>query len=424
MVNRQRGRSLPRRSFLRAAGVSVALPFLDAMVPVGLRVAAASEELAPQRMLLIARDLGLHAPNFFPETTGKDYELTPYLKLLERHREEFTIFSGVSHLGYPGGHGTYAALFTGVAPEGLRSGTDVRNTISLDQAAAAHVGLATRFPSLTLGNASSWNHRGIKLPSETSPMKMFKQLFVSGARADVAKRLQSIHAGQSILDGVRDQAKSLASDLGQPDRDRMDLFLTSVREAEQRLKQDQEWAVKPKPQVDPKPFLTEFPNDLLKRERQWFDLVLLALQTDSTRVVSLGLESITLTNVPGVEFNHHDATHHGKDPEKLRQLALIEEAELIQFDGFLDRLKAVSQGPQSLFDRTAVFYGTNMGNANNHKCDNLPILIAGGGFKHAGHVRFDLNNNTPLSNLFVRMLQKMGIETEHFGSSTGTISEV
>lgn len=422
--NRQRGRRLPRRTFLRAAGVSIALPFLDAMVPVGLRVAKAAESTSPPRMLLIARDLGFHAPYFFPDNTGKDYTASRYLEVLTRHRDDFTVFSGVSHHGYPAHHGTFGALFTGVAPEGLRNGNVLRNTISLDQCVAAHVGGATRFPSLVWGNASAWNKHGGKLPFEVSPQKAFERLFVSGTKVEVARELQRLKAGQSILDGVRSQAKSLASDLGGPDRDRLDLLLSSVRDAEERLQQDQTWVTRPKPQADRKPFAVDYPRDLLKRERQWYELAILALQTDSTRTINLAFTSHTPVDIPGVDMKHHDASHHGQDPEKIRQLATIERAEVVEFAAFLDRIKAVSEGPRSLLDRTAVFLGTNLGNANNHRCDNLPALLAGGGFRHAGHVGFDRNDNTPLCNLYVRMLQQMGIEAERFGTSTGAVSEV
>jgi hypothetical protein len=242
----------------------------------------------------------------------------------------------------------------------------------------------------------------------------------------VAREVQRIQTGQSILDGVREQARSLARTLGPADRKRLDLLLTSIREAEQRLQQDQAWVKKPKPKVKATPPTDDYFSDLqmLQRERQWFDLVHLALQTDSTRVISLWVWSHGPVNLEGVSIGHHDATHHGQDEAKIRQLALIEEAEMRLFAGLLGQLKSTDEGSISLLDRTVVFYGSNMGNASAHTCDNLPILLAGGGLRHAGHVAFDRKDNKPLSNLFVRMLRQMGLDMDRFGSSTGAIGEV
>jgi hypothetical protein len=321
---------------------------------------------------------------------------------------------------------------TGAPAERVRFG-DVRNTISLDQEVASHVGAATRFPYLSLGGginlaggALSWNRQGVMVPSEGRATQVFKQLFIDGTPAEVALEIQRIQTGQSILDGVRDQARSLAATLGPSDRERLELMLASIREAEQRLEQDQTWVEKPKPKVRVEPFTDDYFNDLrtLDRERQWYDLVRLALQTDSTRVIALWLWSYGRVDLEGVDIGHHDATHHGQDEAKIKQLALIEEAEMKRFADFLGALKASNDGGPSLLDQTIVFYGSNMGNGSAHTCDNLPVLLAGGGFKHAGHLAFDRQDNLPLSNLFVRMLQQVGVESDRFGSSTGTLSEV
>lgn len=421
---------LSRRTFLRAAGVCIGLPLLDAMLPIGLRAEQKAAALRPKRLLLISRPLGYHAPFIFPEKPGRDYEVTRYLKPLQDHRQDFTVFSGMSHRGYPGGHHAEVALFTGVAPEGVRDMNDIRNTISLDQEAAERLGGATRFPYLSLGSGGtgtlSWNRKGVKVPAEGRATQVFKQLFIDGTPQEVAREVQRLQTGQSILDGVRDQAQALAQTLGPADRQRLDLLLSSIREAEQRLQQDQAWVRKPKPKVAEKPYTDDYLADQRKldRDRQWLDLVHLALQTDSTRVIALWLWSYGPVDLPGVAIGHHDATHHGMDEAKIRQLGMIEEAEMRLFGEFLGKMKKTNEGGPALLDQTAIFYGSNMGNASAHSCDNLPILLAGGGFKHAGHVAFDRKNNQPLSNLFVRMLQQVGIEMDRFGSSTGTLSEV
>ena len=202
--------------------------------------------------------------------------------------------------------------------------------------------------------------------------------------------------------------------------------MASIREAEKRLQQDHAWVKKPKPKVSVKPLTDDYLADQrkLNRDQQWLDLVHLALQTDSTRVIALWLWSYGPVDLPGVAIGHHDATHHGQDEAKIQQLALIEEAEMRLFAGFLGKMKSTNEAGTSLLDQTVVFYGSNMGNASAHTCDNLPILLAGGGFRHAGHVAFDRKDNKPLSNLFVRMLRQVGIEADRFGSSTAALSEV
>ncbi|WP_020471024.1 DUF1552 domain-containing protein [Zavarzinella formosa] len=421
---------LNRRTFLRSSGVCIGLPLLDAMLPVGLGAEKKAEAMRAKRMLLISRPLGYHAPYFFPEKAGMDYEATRYLKPLQDHRKDFTVFSGMSHRGYPGGHHAEVALFTGVAAEGVRDMGDIRNTISLDQEAAQHLGGETRFPYLSLGGggtgALSWNRKGVKVPAEGQATQVFRQLFIDGTPAEIAREVQRIQTGRSILDGVRDQANSLAKTLGPGDRQRLDMMLNAIREAEQRLQQDHEWVRKPKPKVAVKPFMDDYLADQRKldRDQQWLDLAHLALQTDSTRVIALWLWSYGPVNLQGVAIGHHDATHHGQDEAKIRQLAAIEEAEMKLFGDFLGKMKATDDGGRPLLDRTAIFYGSNMGNASAHSCDNLPVILAGGGFKHAGHVAFDRRNNKPLSNLFVRMLQQSGVDMDRFGSSTGVLSEV
>jgi len=418
---------LNRRTFLRAAGVCIGLPLLDAMLPIGLGAEQKAAVMRAKRMLLIGRGLGLHAPFFFPEKPGKDYEPTRHLKPLQEYRHDFTVFSGISHRGYAGGHGTEVALLTGVVPEGLRF-PDIRNSISLDQEVASRLGGETRFSCLALGGGDiSWNRKGVKVPSESSATKVFKQLFIDGTPQEVAREVQRIQTVQSILDGVREHARSLAKTLGPSDRDRLDLLQTSIREAEQRLQQDQAWVLKPKPKVQAKPLIDDYITNgrMLDRQRQWFDLVHLALQTDSTRVIALWLWSHTeRLDLEGVAVTHHDASHHGQDEGKIKQLALIEENEMKLFAGFLGKMRSTNEGGKSLLEQTVVFHGSNLGNASAHTCDNLPILLAGGGFKHAGHVAFDRKSNVPLSNLFVRMMQQMGIESDRFGSSTGSLSEV
>ena len=417
-------RLLSRRTMLRAGGVAIALPLLDAMLPLGLGAEAKVAKLVPRRMVLISRTLGVHSPFLFPERVGLDYESTRYLKLLDDHRGRFTVFSGLSHLDYPNAHHTEEGLFTGVSGEAMYHGsTNIRNTISLDILAAEHVGRETRFPCIGLGEVLSYNRKGVRVPGLRNAGTMFRQLFVDGTPDEVAREVQRLRDGQSILDGVRQQARDLARNLGAGDRQRLDTLLTSIREAEARLAQDEAWVNKPKPKVpyQPREFREE---EMIERSRQCHDLVHLALQTDSTRVVNLYVFSNGPVKLEGVNIGHHDASHHGQDAARIEQLAKIEEAEFRVFNEFLTKLRGTSEGNDSLLDRTMVLLASNLGNASAHSTQNLPIIIAGGGFKHAGHVMYDREKNRPLSNLYVRMLRQMGIEADKFGTSTGVISDI
>ncbi len=416
-------RLLSRRTMLRAGGVAIGLPLLDAMLPLGVGAEAKAEKLAPRRMVLISRPLGTHAPYLFPEKVGLDYESTRYLKVLDDQRGRFTVFSGLSHAGY-GGHGSEPGLFTGVAAEGLNP-KSFRNTISLDILAAEHVGRETRFSCIGIGGANSYNSKGVRLPSVGNAEAMFRQLFVDGTPDEVARELERLRVGQSILDGVRQQARDLARNLGAGDRNRLDTLLTSIREAEVRLAQDEAWVAKPKPRVEYKPREVRA-GELVELSRQYYDLVHLALQTDSTRVINLNIDmgSGVVIKVPGVSMSHHAASHHGQDDATIEQLAKIEEAEYRVFNEFLAKLQGSGEGNETLLDRTMVLHASNLGNASAHTSHNLPIILAGGGFKHAGHVMYDRKNNRPFSNLFVRMLHQMGIEADTFGTSTGVLGEI
>jgi hypothetical protein len=414
---------IDRRMFLRASGIAIGLPFLEAMIPASA-AEARKAETQQSRMVLIGQPLGMYAPNFFPTKTGKAYEPSRYLGSLRSHRDQFTVFSGMSHR-YAAGHFAEVGLFTGVSPEMIRS-NDIKNGISLDQEAASHIGNQTRFASLNLGGGDFiWNRRGVRLPAETRAVQVFRKLFIAGTPEEQRRELQRVKDGQSILDDVGEQIRSLNRRVSSSDRNRLDLFLSSVRDAEHTLKQDEHWSTTPKPRVDFPAPTTEFTGaQLIERSRQWYNIVHLALQTNSSRVVTLSLNTGERPEIPGVNLGHHDASHHGLDPAKLEQLALIEEAEIKVFGEFLEKLKISRDGERTLLDRTAVLYASNLGNSSSHDNNNLPIILAGGDFRHQGHLAYDTKNNQLLSNLYVRMLHHMGIEAKSFGASTGIVSEI
>lgn len=413
---------LNRRRFLRAAGVSLALPWLDALAPSRARAADAAP---PRRMVCICTPLGLHPPYFFPDKAGKNYTLTPYLEVLKDHRDDFTVMSGLSHPEVGHSHDSIFSFLTAAPHPERRAG--FRNSISLDQVAAEQIGGATRFPSLTLsceGFSLSWTRSGALVPSDCWPSSVFARLFLEGRAEEVQSQARRLRDGQSILDTVRDQARQMQSGLGSGDRDKLDEYFTSVRELEQRMARSEEWSKKPKPKVEAKPPQNNNnPTDLIGKARLMFDLIHLALQTDSTRLITLLLLGTSgVPPVPGVALGHHDLSHHGKDPRKIEQLKKIEMEKLKTLREFLTKLKQTREDGVSLLDRTMVFFSSNLGNASTHGVKNLPVLLSGGGFKHGQHLVFNPDKSPPLSNLYVSMLQRLGIEAERFGSSTGTLA--
>lgn len=411
--------ALSRRRLLKGVGASVALPFLDAMVP----AFAKGADAPPARLVAMCAGLGFHTPYLFPEETGRDYGLSPYLAKLKDHRSDFTVISGLSHPNQAGnnGHASEMTWLTSAARPGLAG---FKNTISLDQLIAQEIGIETRFPYLALSNSGrslSWTSNGVGLPGQTSPSKLFKALFVNGTEREVAAELRLLERGRSILDTVSGEAQKLNRELGKGDREKLEEYLTSVRELEQRLQQSEGWAKKPKPVVEAAP-PTDVADrqDAIAKQRLMYDMMVLALQTDSTRTMTYALSGMNAvpSNLPGVKSDWHNLSHHGKDEAKLEELKIIEEAEFTAFGEFVGKLKAVQEGGKSLLDSTAVLYGSNLGNASSHNTKNLPIVLAGGGFKHGAYVAHDADDNTPLANLFVTLAQHMGVGIDQFGSST------
>ncbi|MEZ0263082.1 MAG: DUF1552 domain-containing protein [Phycisphaerae bacterium] len=411
---------LDRRTFLKGLGVSLALPMLDAMSPALARAAGAPA--APRRFIAFNSGLGFHAPYFFPTGTGRDFKDSVYTEVLKDLRGDLTVFSGLSHPEQSGANGHSSALtwLTAARRPGLAG---FKNTVSLDQLLAAKLGPRTRFPYLTLtngGESLSWTASGVQIPAENSPSKLFKQLFFDGTPEEVNRQVADIDRGRSILDTVNGEARSLHRNLGKRDQDKLDQYLTSVRDLEARLVQNRDWARKPKPKVDTAP-PTDIANrnDLVGRTRLMHDLILLAFRTDSTRTITYGVRGET--NVPlieGVSNDWHQLSHHGMNETKIEELKLIELAEFTLLRDFLQQLKSAQEDGRPLLDTTTVLYGSNLGNASSHDWTNLPILVAGGGFRHGQHLAFDKKNNVPLANLFVSIAHRMNVEIDAFGSST------
>lgn len=411
-------KKLTRRTFLRAAGVSLALPLLDAFAPAQGRAAI------PRRMVCICTPLGLHPANFFPTQAGRDYTLTPYLEPFREMRNDFTVISGLAHPETGPSHDSIYNFLTAAPHPERRAG--FRNTISLDQLAATHLGDQTRFPSLAMsceGFSLSWTRSGALVPSEIWPSSLYARLFLEGRPDEREAQLRRLRDGQSILDAVGEQAKSLQPRLGSGDREKLDEYFNSVRELERGLANSEAWSQRPRPRVTmPQPQNIQNPADVVGKARLMFDLMHLAIQTDSSRLFTLLLLGTSLVPpIQGVNLGHHDLSHHGQDPTKIAQLRTVELEKMRTFHTFLTRLKETREGESNLLDRTTVFFSSNLGNASSHSTRNLPILLAGGGFRHGQHLAFEAANAPPLSNLYVSMLQRLGINAERFGSSTGTL---
>ena len=421
-------RAVSRRQFLRGAGVALALPLLDSMRPAFARTPAADAK--PRRMIGICNNLGLLPEHFFPAEAGRGYRLSPYLEHLKDHRGDFTVFSGVSHPDVDGGHPADNCFLT-AAPHPSSGG--FRNTISLDQHIAERIGNRTRFPSLTLGvNVSagtrslSWTGSGALIPCEEKPSAVFRRMFVQGSKSEVEAQVRKLEGGQSILDAVAGQTKDLQRNLGPRDKDRLEQYFGSVRDLEERLHAAQAWELKPKPKTAAQaPQDPASPREYMEKVRLMYDMARLAFESDSTRCVTLMLDSV---NSPVIELGetkltdaYHNLSHHGKSAAKLGQLKAIDESHMKLLAGLFGNLKSVREDGDTLLDRTMILYGSNLGNASTHVTTNMPVLFAGGGFKHGQHLAFDTTRNYPLPNLFVSMLQRMGIEAGKFASGTGTM---
>lgn len=414
--------SLSRRTFIKGAGAAMALPWLDAMTPA---FAKPSAYLAPKRFVSVSLALGLHAPNLDPIDSGFGYTPSLYLSKIQDILGDMTIVTGSSHPDVSGGHKASGSILTG-APYS-RSAV-FKNTISIDQHMAKHLGHHTRFPSLVLNlsssNSPSYTETGSMIPAESSPSKLFNKLFVADTKEEQAQQVERLKEGRSIMDVVAGDAKTLQNSLGAGDRDKMDQYFESVRAFEKRLGASEGWVQKPKPIVKMKPPRDISDDDeVIKQKKLMLDIMLLALQTDSTRFMTLHIDGNGgPVPIPGINEGYHSLSHHGLDDDKIDQLTLVESALIETWGGFVRGLKQSKESDGTLLDQTNVLLTSNLGNASSHDNKNMPVLFAGGGFRHGQHIAFNKEDNYPLPNLFVSALQRQGLETDRFATSTGTMT--
>jgi hypothetical protein len=414
-------RTLSRRRFLKATGVSMALPWLEANAPVARAAGPASPR---RRIVAILYPLSFHPPHFFPEQIGREYTSSRYLKFVEAYRKDFTVFSGLSHPRVAQSHYESESVFLTGCPIAGTIGAAVafRNTVSLDQLAAAHIGGQTRFPTLNVGNLA-YLPSGGRVPGMTKPSEFFAKLFLTGNEEQKKAQKRRLQGGQSILDLVGDQVKDMKRGLPARDGDKLEEYFSSVRDAEKRLGTMLEWEDKPKPKPD-----GPAPQDVSQRDKPFeflrliYDLIVLALRHDASRLITVHAGFMgTQPLFDGGTVDYHNLSHHGKLPQNLDKLCRLEDESMKAFAQFITKLTETKEKGDRLLDRTMVLLGSNLGNSNTHETTNLPVLLAGGGFKHGQHLAFDRENNTPLCNLYVSMLQRLGLEIPSFGSSKGTL---
>ena len=413
---------LSRRTALKASGITVALPLLESMsMAVGR-----TQITPPKRIVCICNTLGLHAPSLFPTTTGNNYESTEYLDILKRHRQEFTLFAGLSHPDQVGKdpHDTEMTFLTSARNPGLGG---FRNTISIDQFAAEKIGNVTRYPSVSLSSnrkkSQSFTRNGVMIPADDMPSQVYTKLFLRGSQKEIRQQRQRLADGHSILDNVIEQIRSIEHTTPSADKRQLEQYFDSIRIAETELNNSEVWLNRPKPSVQTAtPENIADPSDLVGRVRSLLNLIPLILQTDSSRVISVVIQSDHGTpKIEGVSDGHHPLSHHGQDPERIAQLNIIETEILTCLSDFLDGLKQPSENGSGLLEQTSVLFGSNLGNANAHDPRNLPIILAGGKHNHGRFIQHNKKENVPLCNLFVSLLQSMGIESDQFGSSTGRL---
>lgn len=419
-----------RRFLIQSIGTTLALPGLPSLLATptansALQTAKGAGAGA-RRFVAVGNLLGYQVKQLFPATTGRHYEKTTLLEPLWGNRDHMTVYRGLDH-GVKGGHFAVHSFLSGVLNSEAQNRPE--GNVSIDQYLADEVGFETRFPSLTVGSEGgihggcqiAWTKSGVRVPPITGPAELFEQLFIGDSRERRARRVQENHVQASILDSVLSDANRLSRQVNKEDKDKLDEYFTSVRDVEKRLEIRKRWASEPKPDA---PFEKPSNRNAVEDLPLLYELIALALQTDSTRIATLEIGGDFLPQNLGIEKSYHGLSHHGNDPETIAHLIALEKYQIQHFGKFLTRLSKMTDGDRSLLDSTTVLFGSGIGDANTHKNSDLPIILAGGGYRHGQfrEVPREGINKVPLCNLYVDIAQKMGVEIDSFGSSTGCFS--
>lgn len=417
-----------RRFILKSLGATLALPALPSLMASAVGGSSAVQTAkgagtGARRFVAIGNLLGYQVKQFFPESTGTAYEQTTLLKPLWENRKHMTVYRGLDH-GIKGGHFAVHSFLSGV----LNSEAQNRplGNVTIDQFMADEIGFQTRFPSLTVGSEGgihggcqiAWTKSGVRVPPITGPAELFDRLFVGDSPERQGRRHQENRLQASILDTVLGEANSLSRRVNREDKSKLDEYFTSIRDVEKRLELRQRWASLPKPKP---PFDRPTNKNKVEDLPMLYELIALALQTDSTRIATLEIGGDFLPQNLGIDKSYHGLSHHGNDEAAIKHLIALETYQIEHFGKFLTRLSRLEDGERTLLDSTAVVFGSGIGDANTHKNSDLPIILAGGGYRHGEFKKVPSSgpNKVPLCNLFVDIAQRMGLETASFGTSTG-----
>ena len=411
--------TLNRRNTLRGAGVALALPIFESKL--SRAKTPGSTDTPIKRLICLTNNYGVYQKSFFPEKSGTDYELPPTLQALEKHRGDFTIFSNLDH-GLTGGHACVPTFLNGIRPDMASSFPE--GNISVDQKAAEFVGAATRYASLTLkvkeNNQVSFTRTGVQVPA-IDVTGMYRKLFLEESPSTKAEGKLRLKQHSSILDTIMDRAQEVSRELGSQDQRKFEEYLESVRSLEIKLKQQEPWLDRPKPSTqmaEPRPA-----RQTADEMQVMMELMALAIETDSTRIMTMA--SGFANGDFGLQGGYHGFSHHGELPEKTRALELIEGNQIQQMAYLIDLLKAKEDpiNGGSLFDHTMILFGCGMATGT-HSCKNMPLVLAGGGFKLGQHhvLPEKDSNRVKACNLLLSMLQNFGMEVDQFGTSTGTLA--
>lgn len=421
-----------RRFVLRSVAGSLALPSLTSLMAGTSTAESAVQATALQatrgagvgarRFVAVGNLLGFQMKDFFPETSGRDFETTTLLEPLADNRDHITIYRGLDH-GIRGGHFAVHTFLSGVLHHESKHRPE--GNVTIDQFIADEIGKETRFASLTAGCEGgihggcqmSWTKSGVRVPPITGPAELFAKLFVTESQVRQAQRVRANALQASILDAVRDEADSLAKRINTEDKNKLDEYFTSIRDVEKRLEARRRWADQPKPDA---PFEQPANTNTVDDLPMMYELIALALQTDSTRVATLEIGGNFLPQNLGINEAYHGLSHHGNKQESIDHLITLETYQITQFAKFLSRLADIQDGDQTLLDSTAVLFGSGMGNANSHTNNDLPIVLAGGGYGRGEFKKVE--GKVPLCNLFLDIAHRMGVQAPAFGTSTGTFA--
>lgn len=407
-----------RRAFLKGLGGALTLPLLE--------TAAATSESAPMRLLVVGNPLGMHPDNFFPKQFGKNFTFPKTLQSLDWLKNRISILSHTDH-GMKSGHGREITFLNGVLPENAAGFAE--NNISIDQLIARRTGGSVRFPSiqaaLESGIRMSWNSNGVEVKPITDPQKLFDHLFLNLTAEERKVRRELIERNGSILDAVGGQVASLKQKASREDRERLDQYEISVRALEGSFANRKNWIDRDKPTFSIEEHFVGYEVTVANRYNAIFDMISYAFQTDLTRVATIAFPNeLSYRDVDGVTRGYHACTHNGKKEEIVAELVAIESFQIAQLSRCLKKLDLIKEpnSSGSMLDHTVVLFGSGMGYGGTHSNRNLPILVAGGGFRHLGHIdtRNSSGTNMPLCNLYATLQQRFGIERDKFNTSTGT----